>query len=249
MKLRREQAIALLATLLLALSVSLILVMVKVMPAQWPPKDAPQADTEVFFADIDVHEILTDPTPEVDGVAASSAASDDGGTDADDLGTAPDPPTVVTQPSPAPEKAVKPQEPTDPGPTQEEINAQKAAAIRARLGKSSGLNATADAGRGKSETGNASSGLNPKSDGLGLDGRKRLNSPDPAIRNASGTVKVRITVDAAGNVTAASVVSSSGFGEREQEVRTSCLNASRALRYTPSPDRPSQQGTITWNIK
>lgn len=247
---RREQLAALALTLLLALISTVVLLVVKVEPVQLSTADAPQAeDAEVFFADIDVHEILSDPTPQVDGLPASAAASEDGGLDMQDLGNGPDAPQPVTQSEPAPEKTAKPAPEPDPGPTQEEINAQKAAAIRARIGKSSGLAAKTDNGSGSAEKGNAVTGHNKTSDGLGLDGRKRLNSPDPAIRNASGTVKVRITVDSSGSVTAAQVVASSGFGQREEEVRNSCLNASKALRYSPSADRPSQHGTITWVIK
>ena len=117
------------------------------------------------------------------------------------------------------------------------------------MGKSTNLkNQTSDAGNGSADSGNASAGNNPGATGLGLDGRRLISSAKPNITNVTGTIRIRVTVNADGAVTNASFVSSSGFGDREQEVREACLAASRQLKYNAAPDKPTQKGTITWKI-
>lgn len=250
--LKKEQLIALLLTLLFAALTCTLLVCVKVLPASASIPPAPAVEEqEVFFADIEYQEIKVDPTPQVDGSPASAAAAEVSGTDMTDAGNSPEMPTLVSTSTPSEAKVTKPESPKPaPGPTQEEIEAQKAAAIRERMGRSTGLKTqTSDAGSGTAESGQAAAGNNPGADGLGLDGRKRLNSPNPGIKNATGKVKVRVRVNSAGDVTEVSFVSSSGFGTREREVRDACLSASRQLKYSPNPDKPSQSGIITWNIR
>lgn len=250
--LKREQLIALALTLLFAVLTVTMLVCVKVLPAvNWPPTPVESEDEEIFFADIEYKEIKTDPTPQVDGNPASSAAAEMSGTDMTDSGSSPEAPTLVSAKQPSEAKVTKPEEPKPaPGPTKEEIEAQKAAAIRERMGRSTGLKTqTADAGTGTSETGQAAVGNNPGADGLGLDGRKRLNSPDPGIRNVTGKIRIKVRVNGSGTVTEATLINSSGFGTREQEVRDACLKATRQLKYSPDPNKPNQTGTITWNIR
>ncbi len=250
--LKREQLLALLLTLLFAALTVTLLVCVKVMPAAaYPSPPTEGEEPELFFADIEYKEIKTDPTPQVDGNPASSAAAEMSGTDLTDSGNSPEAPTLVSTNQPSEAKVTKPEEPKPaPGPTKEEIEAQKAAAIRERMGRSTGLKTqTSDSGSGSAESGNASTGNNPKSDGLGLDGRKRLNTPEPGIHNVTGKVRIRVKVNASGTVTDASLVSTTGFGTREKEVRDACLAASRQLKYTPDPNKPSQTGIITWNIR
>ncbi len=250
--LKREQLIALLLTLLLGALTCTFLVCVKVLPASAMIPPAPDAEEqELFFADIEYKEITTNPTPQVDGNPATGAAAEVSGTDLIDSGSSNEVAELVSTPKPADTKTVKTDAPKeDPAPTQEEIEAQKAAAIRERMGKSTGLKSqTKDSGAGTGESGQASAGNNTGADGLGLDGRKRINSPNPGIRNATGKVRIRVKVNSAGTVTEATLISTTGFGQREQEVRDACLTASRQLKYTPDPEKPSQTGTITWNIR
>lgn len=249
--LKKEQLIALLLTLLLALLTVTMLVCVKVMPASAEIPSAPEAEEgELFFADIEYQEIHADPTPQVDNMAASAAAAEISGTDLADSGAQEEAPTLVSTDKSSEAKVVKPEEPKPaPGPTKEEIEAQKQAAIRERMGKSTNLkNQTSDAGNGSADSGNASAGNNSGATGLGLDGRRLLASVKPNITNVTGTIRIRVTVNADGAVTNASFVSSSGFGDREQEVREACLAASRQLKYNAAPDKPTQKGTITWKI-
>lgn len=250
--LKREQLLALLFTLLIGALICTLLVCVKVLPASALISPAPEAEEqELFFADIEYKEITTNPTPQVDGNPATGAAAEVSGTDLIDSGHSEEPPELVSTSQVAEAKTVKTETPkADPAPTQEEIEAQKAAAIRERMGRSTGLQSkTKDTGAGTGESGQASVGNNTGADGLGLDGRKRLNSPNPGIRNTTGKVRIRVKVNSAGAVTEATLLSTTGFGQREQEVRDACLAASRQLKYTPDPEKPTQTGTITWNIR
>lgn len=247
----RDRLISIGLTATVALGLFLWLRLTVLSPASARLADAPKEDAEIFFADIDYEQILSNPTQQVDGEAASAAASDDGGADLSDAGVSEAAPTVVATPRPQPEshQVAQAEEQKPSGPTQEEIDEQKRAAIRAKLGKATGLKATENQAAGTASDGAASSGNNPTSAGLGLDGRKLQNRPDPGIKNAQGSVVVRVTVNSAGVVTDAKFVKSSGFGAREAEVRAACLSASRQLRYSADSTKPSQSGNITWKIK
>lgn len=248
----KDRYIALGLTLLLALLIFCGLFFT-VIPAASAllPKAADAEESEVFFADIDYEQILSDPTPQVDGEAASAATGLDGGLDQIDSGSGESVPDPVATPDPKPDNSqvAKPEEKKPPGPTKEEIEEQKRAAIRDKIGKATGLNASDNQASGGAESGNASTGNNPTSQGLGLDGRKLLNRPDPGVKNAQGWVRVRVTVNAQGVVTNVQFVSSSGFGDKEASVRQACMEASRQLRYSPDSKVGTQSGTICWNIK
>ncbi len=252
MTITREQYIASSGTALAAILIGLLLILYKVTAPEPPAKTA-QEEQEVFFTDIDYDfkEIEVNPSKQVDGRPASAAAAELSGTAKQNNGTEVTPPTVVTAKSKTETAAVTPPAPEQPkeaqAPSQEEINAQKAAAIRNRMGRSTGMTKN-EVGAGNADKGSALEGQNQQGDGLGLAGRRRLNTITPAITNVRGTLKVQIRVDAAGNVTAAAVLSSSGFGEQEADVRNAVLAASRKLKYSPA-EQTSQSGTITWNIK
>lgn len=249
---KRDRLTALALTLLSAALLLLTLLTVHIAPATAVLPPAPAAEEqEVFFADIDYNEITSDPTPQVDAVAASAAASIDGGVDLTDSGSSDAITDPVADQTPQPDntQVVKPAEKKPAGPTQKEINERKSAAIYDRIGKATGLKATEQQNAGNSSAGNASAGNNPTSDGLGLDGRRLLNKPDPGIKNTTGRVWVRVTVNAEGNVTSVAFQRSSGFGAREDEVRRACIEASQRLKYSPDPSKPTQKGTICWNIR
>ncbi len=247
----RDRLIALCVTALTALLLFLWLRFTVISSSSPKIPNAPQAEeAEIFFADIDYQQILSNPTPMVDGEVASAAASDDGGVDIADSGSGEAVPDLVASTTPQPEnlQVVKPEEQKPAGPTKEELEEQARAKILARVGKTTGLKATDQQAAGSAASGNASTGNNPQSNGLGLDGRELLYEPDPGIKNAQGTVTIRVKVNAEGLVTDARVVKSSGF-LREAEVRNACLAATKKLRYSADPKRPSQNGTITWTIK
>lgn len=106
--------------------------------------------------------------------------------------------------------------------------------------------------------GNSSSGTgnqgNPKGvtgGSFNLSGRTiisnggRLMSPG-ASRAIRGTIVVRITVDARGQVTEANV-SPRGTTITDEAIRASALQAARKTAFNPQPDAPEQSGTITYN--
>lgn len=249
----RDRWIAALLTLVVAGLTLTLLVVSVIAPARvMPSAAATPEEQEVFFADIEYKEIVHNPTPQVDGEAASAAATTPGGVDLTDQGGGESAPDLVAtaEPKPDGEQVARPENPKPATPTAEEKEEATRARIAARMGAATGLKARNDEQTaGHAATGNASTGNNVDATGLGLTGRKRLNNPNPGIKNARGWVKVRITVNSAGAVTAATFHSAGAFGGRDAEVRNACVAASKKLRYSPDPDKPVQKGIITWNIK
>ena len=253
---KRDKLLAALLTLLFAMiTVSLLMVGKVSVGPLFEPTTPDEQQQEVFFTDIvdePMEEIAQEPSPTVDNKPseASAPAEEASGTDMEDAGKGEEPPVLVSSKTPSEAKTPKPEKTEkqpNPGPTEAEIKEQKAQAIRDKMAKSNFKGQ--GSGEGTSDNGDAKAGNNKGATGQGLDGRKCIHQTDPGIKNASGTVKVRITVNSAGNVTSATFVSSSGFGDREQEVRDACLKASRGLKYTPDPDTKSASGIVTWRIK
>jgi len=249
----RDKWIAALLTLMVAGLTLMMLVVSVIAPARvMPSAAATPEEAEVFFADIEYTEITRNPTPQVDGKAASAAATDPGGVDLTDQGGGESAPDLVatTEPKPNGEQVARPESPKPATPTDKEKEEAARARIAARMGAATGLKARNETqAAGHAATGTAATGNNNNATGLGLNGRKRLNSPDPGIKNARGWVKVSITVNAGGAVTGATFHSASAFGGRDAEVRNACVAASKKLRYSPDPDKPQQKGIITWNIQ
>lgn len=250
---KRDRLIALLLTLLIGAAMLTFLVLTVVGPASLlPPKPGEAEDAEVFFADIDYTELTAEPTPEVDGEVASAAAAALSGMDMTEQGGEDSAPDLVAVPEPKPqgEQVARPEKPKPAAPTREQIEAEARAKVNNRFGAATNLKTSSDAqSAGQAAKGNAATGNNADASGLGLSGRQRKNEPDPGIKNATGWVKVRVTVNAKGVVTDAIMLSTSGFGAREAEVRNACLAASRKLRYSEDESKPTQKGTITWTIK
>lgn len=248
----RDRLTAALITLLISALIVVALCIITISAAAVNPL-APddREDDEILFTEVEMKQIPFKPMRAVDNRPAASASAEVSGVTDHDAGAGEEsvPLLSANEPSPAtqevpkeePKPAAKPQPKPDP-------KAEAAARIRNRVGRSTITKA--DEGAGKSDKGNAPVGQTAgKSDGLGMDGRQRLNSPVPSITNATGRVTVRIVVNAAGHVTSAAVTGTSGFGSREQEVRSACEAASRQLLYSPDQSRPTQRGTITWIIK
>lgn len=249
--LKKEQLIALLLTLLLTALTVTMLVCVNLSPVSAMVANKPDLqDEEFFFADIEYQEITTAPTMNVDNEPASAAEAEISGADMTDSGSAEEAPTLVSTDKPSETKVVKPEESKPaPGPTKEEIEAQKSAKIKSSMdNKFAQTKNPSDSGTGSAESGNASAGNNTGADGLGLSGRKRLNNPDPGIKNATGWVSMEVTVDSEGNVISVSNVKSSSFA-RVDEVRNACIAATKKLKYSPDPNKPHQKGTIKWDIR
>lgn len=251
---KTDRLIAALATLLVSALAIVMLCVVTISASAGrllDPADD-EADEEILFTDVELKPIPYKPVKARDNKPASSAAAEVSGTDAHDSGSGEESAPLISTPDPQPAKQEAPKE--EPKPVAKpqpkpDPQAEAAARIRNRVGKS---NVTkAEEGSGQADKGTSPVGQSNSSTatGLGMDGRQLLNAPKPQITNAQGTVKVSIAVNAAGAVTEATFVSSTGFGTREQEVRNACIAASRQLRYSAAPDKPLQRGTITWRIK
>lgn len=211
-----------------------------------------EEENEILFTDVELKPIPYKPIKSPDNNPAASAAAEVSGTDAQDSGTGEESATLLATTTPQPAKQTVPKEEPKPVAKPEpkpDPQAEAAARIRNRVGKSNVTKAEDGSGQADHGTSPQSQTNSSSATGLGIDGRQLLNAPKPQITNAQGTVKVSIAVNAAGTVTEAAFVSSTGFGTREQEVRDACIAASRQLRYSTAPDKPIQRGTITWRIK
>lgn len=225
------------------------------------PEIPPMEQQEVFFADIEIpelREIKVQPTRQIDNKPASAPATDAGGTDAVDSGVSDAPPTLVASNEAQPEnmQVTQEEEPEPPGPTEEEINAQKSASIKDRLGKafknSSSNSETAASGSAKD--GNAKAGNNPNADGLGIDGRSLRSRPKTVFRSQSsisnGWIEIRIIVNSDGTVASAKYAGSNS-GNLGQDLHTLAEQAeqyARQLKYSVDKTKPQQSGTIKIKI-
>lgn len=248
----RIRLIALALTLLLGVLLTLVLTLTTVAaPAPGELPDAAQDEEEIFFTDIEYEDITVNPTPMVDGQAAAASGADISGTELTNQGEGEEAPQLVasTEPSEAKQQA---QPPVNPGPPTDP-DEERRAAIGSRTAGAFTTNPANQSGSGSGDTeqGRATTGSNPGADGLGLDGRKRLNTPQIALTNVAGTVTMEIVVDHTGKVLSATFKNTSGFGAREAEVREAVKNASMQLLYSPLPsgNTSTQRGTITWTLR
>ncbi len=249
----KDRIIAALATLLICAVIIVMLCILSISITGSRVLVPEEEEKEILFTEVEMKQIPFKPIKSANNRPAASAAAEVSGTTDHDSGSGEESAQLVSAPDPQPAKQEKPKE-EEPKPVAKpepkpDPQAEAAARIRARVGKS---NLTkSDEGSGQADKGNAPVGQSTSSnaDGLGMDGRQRLNAPKPSITNATGKVTVSITVNSAGHVTNATVTGTSGFGSREHEVREACLSASRQLLYSPDSNKPSQRGTIIWHIK
>lgn len=122
--------------------------------------------------------------------------------------------------------------------------------VAGALGKNSGTGDNANGAQG-SVNGNSSTGASRGNAGYGeydLGGRGIVGSlPRPSFSvNASGTVKVRITVNANGEVIEAVPVS--GTTTSSQALRNAAIDAAKKARFVTREGSGNQQGTITYNF-
>lgn len=251
---KKDRLLAALLTLLISALAVGLLCMVTISASDGRllnPADEPE-ETEILFTEVELKTIPYKPVKSLDNKPAASASAEVSGTDANDAGAGEESAQLMSTPTPQPAKQETPKEEAKPVAKPEpkpDPQAEAAARIRNRVGKSNVTKSDDGSGQADKGTSPQSQTNSSTATGLGMDGRQLLNAPKPQITNAQGTVKVSIAVNAAGSVTEASFVSSTGFGTREQEVRSACIAASRQLRYSAAPDKPVQRGTITWHIK
>lgn len=263
---RRNQIIAMLATLLFHAVVVVVLVSLylRYSPAEeaartWPPVDSAevlfggefvmtgdspeQAESSQEPAPAEVQE----PTPP----APQAPAVENTGT------PAPNPAPVISSNRPSPAKVVKetPKEPT--GPTKAEIEAAERAKAEAETRQKIaskvqfGKTGTGSTGEGKagSPNGNSSTGALSGTPGFNLKGRTMdsWSKPQPG---PLGTITVKVSVNRQGQVTDASYQSGTGAAAASAATRQHCVNAARASRFSVDNDAPAiQTGTITYRFQ
>lgn len=255
---KRDQIVAALLSLLCCAMLFTILHVVK-LSAQLP-EIPPMEQQEVFFADIDIpelREIKVQPTRQIDNNPASAPAADAGGTDAVDSGVSDAAPSLVASADPQPEnlQVTQEEEPQPPGPTKEEIEAEKRASINNRIGKSfQNAQANTEASGGNAKTGNATAGNNPDADGLGIAGRSLRSRPKIGFRSQSnisnGWIEVSIIVNSDGTVTSAKYAgrNSGNLGQDLQTLTEQAEQYALQLKYSADRTKPQQHGIIKLKI-
>lgn len=262
---RRNQLIALLATVLFHAAVAVVLLTLCLRYSGsesnervWPPVDS----SEVLFGGEyvmvgDRQEMAAstnEPAP------AEAEAQEAPAPEAEALvnsGEPAQPAPVVSSERPSPAKVEKKPAPEKTGPTKAEIEAaerakreqeaRQAIASKVQFGqKSTGGNGSGKAG---SADGNATVGAVSGSPGFNLKGRSLADWHTPPA-GPLGTITVRVTVNRQGKVTSASYSSGTGAAAASQSTRQSCINAAKMSQFSVDNDTPvSQTGTITYNFK
>lgn len=258
MRNKRDQILAAVLTLACCALTFTTLLVVKV--SSQLPEIPPMEQQEVFFADIDIpelREIKVQPTRQIDNTPASAPAANAGGTDAVDSGVSEAAPALVAADEPQPDnmQVAQQEDPEPPGPTEEEINAEKSAAINNRIGNSfRNAQTNADASGGAAKTGNATAGNNVNADGLGIAGRTLRSKPKIGFSSSSsitnGWIEVSIIVDAEGKVTSAKYAgrNSGNLGQDLQTLAEQAEKYAAQLQYSADKTKPRQFGIITLKI-
>lgn len=189
--------------------------------------------------------------------AAPDQTATEASTEADDLinaGEQAEPTPVVTSKQESPMKVTEKPKPEKTGPTKEELAAQEKARrekeaadkIKKQMsfsGKGSGK------GSAGSPNGNSSTGAPSGSPGHNLAGRT-IESFDKPSAQLSGEIRIRVKVNAKGQVIAATYEGGSGPAAANSTVRQRCVNASRKSRFSVRTDSDGDQsGVITWRFK
>jgi hypothetical protein len=256
----RDRIFAALTTLCLCILVAVMLFTVKITAE--PPEIPPMEEQEVFFADIEMpelKEIKAKPTQQIDNKPSSAPAADAGGTDAVNSGVSDAPPTLVSSTEAQAEniKVEKKADPEPPGPTKEEIEAEKRAAIAQRVGRfteNAKANNDNDASGGAAETGKAKAGNNTNADGLGIAGRNLSSRPKAVFTShtsiANGWIKVYIEVESNGTVSTARYAgeNSGNLGADLANLTQQAVQYAKGLKYSVDNTKPTQKGIITIKI-
>ncbi|MDO4510347.1 MAG: hypothetical protein Q4B68_00835 [Bacteroidales bacterium] len=191
------------------------------------------------------------------------------GDELEDAGkVAPEPPKNITTPKPSPmkvkEKEVKKEEPKketgaskpNPKPKAKPANERSQGAastesetdkrMKNAFGKGSGSGKTQGNPEGGSNTGDFNG---HGTIGSGLVGYTGAYWGRPHSRY-EGSITVKVTVNARGNVIAAKAVSGSGEAWKHQDVRAYCERESLKSRFSVPTNRTTNgDGTITWRFK
>lgn len=242
---------------------ALLLLTVCLTYLTWPPLDdegkpieEPEDAGEILFVNeyVNLGDMIT---PETPADAPREEASGENFQDASELvnsGEAGTPAPVVTSEQPSPMQRRKKPAPEKPGPTKEQLEAE-AKARREAAAKEKIARQMSFAGNGKGDgvsgtgEGDAVSGTLDGSPSHTLAGRSVISFGSNRSTK-SGSIQVAITVNAKGNVTAASYAGGSGPAAGDSQLRARTVTAARNTKFSPLPDGSrDQKGTLTWRFK
>lgn len=265
---KSDRIIAIAATIVFHVAVLLILLSAFLRyvddseTRRWPPADKSEIlavdDLGEFVKLGDIPEAL--PASESDAQPAETDAADHSpDIDLTNLGEKATPPKPLTSEKTSPMKVEKKEEATKPkktGPTAEELaekerirqqeETRKKIAERMKFNNSGSGTGQGNAG---SPDGNASHGASSGAPGHNLSGRSFISAGKPSSTK-TGTIRIKITVDASGKVISASYASGDGPAAGDHSVRESCRKAALQSKFTAlTLGTADQNGTITWRFK
>lgn len=227
----------------------------------WPPEDAdderlPEETGEILFVNeyINLGDMITNEQPADAPVAPSEGVELSDGNDLADAGKPATPAPLVTSKQSSPMKVREKPKPEKTGPTKEELEAREKAR-KEQISRDKIKNQMNFGGKGKGDgisgtgEGTGVSGTPQGSAGHDLAGRTILSWGGNSSRK-SGIIKVAVTVNAAGKVTAASYAGGSGSAAGDTEIRNRTIQATRQTKFSVLPEGSAEQkGTITWRFK
>ena len=273
---RKPQYIALVATAVIALLVTVLLatlsVSVDVSDRQWPPRHdgevAMEMPEEQYFEVVEE----TPPTrPSTEDAAPAkkpvreqhkSTPMPESGHDLADRGKAGDAPSTVTSKRPSDVKQQVKEEPRQTGPSKEELERRQAEEARRKANKatasafqrSQGKNNTQHTGRDEGDSGSptgtsqsvSGTGTGTVSGGWGLPRYAKVPS------NVTGSIKLKVRIDREGKVTSVSFEGGDAPAATDTRLRRAVENEVRSRRFTRknSDDAPDQATAyITYRFK
>lgn len=270
----RPRAIALCATLLIAVATVLLLrfstLTIDATPRRWPPVhdgEIALADDEQFF---DVIEDIPEPVPSAAEAAPAvnpvkenrkSDPAPQSGHDMRDRGAAGNAPVHTTSTRPSPVKAEKKEQVKPAGPTKEELERRAAEEARRRANaatasafqKSAGKNNTANSGKTEGNSGSPA-GKSQSVHGTGtgtVGGGWRLPAYAKVPATVTGSIKMMVRIDRQGKVTSVSFQGGDAPAATDSRLRAAVEAEVRSRRFTRTDSNAPDQATayITYRFK
>lgn len=238
---------------------------IELITEEWPPRDS----SEILFGGEYVMIGDAIESSDIDDEPQEATGQDEENTqeasDLKDEGSLGDPPQIVSSTNESPMPVVtKPNQPTTPGATIDNNEPSKNKSAKAETEKtkntnpnisfnnksSSGNGASNGAKQGQADGTTNKPSASKGEPGYNLPGRTIAHWEPIKKRNKLGTVTLRVTVDANGNVTNAQIIKTKGAVAGDEAILTECINAAKKCRFSVSKEgKKSQKGTITYKIK
>lgn len=266
----KNRIIALTVTCIIALLLMVLMMVVHIsagaLDREWPPRH----DGEVAFAEDEQYfEVMQEARVNVSSNQLAAPAhnpepskrqSDPApttGHDVADRGSAGDAPSTVTSSRPSPVKQ-QTQQPTNQGPSQQELAEQEArrranAATSSAFNRANGNNNTSQSGSTPGNSGNPS-GTSTTISGSGsgtVGGGWKMPAYQKVRSTVTGSIKVRATVRRDGTVATAEVIGGAAPAATDRDLCNRVLAEVRSRRFTRTDDNAPESATayITYTFK